>query len=135
MEESRSNSFEALLRLGTVIGLYLTVQAAGYLQGLGEVRPSSTLEGVLKGISHLEPIFRPWGIDAWPLTPVLCGLLLVYTVYLPAQLQTESGGVAARMNRVYFAVLVPVSVTAIAAATHSEDLFSGLAVGLDDPWL
>jgi hypothetical protein len=92
-----------LVKLGAIYGVFFFIQSSGYAQGAGLARSRSLHEAVTDGMDHLGHVFLPWQKTAWPLAPFLCGLLLLYAPYLPAQLQDPT---SARANTWFLAIVV-----------------------------
>jgi hypothetical protein len=90
-----SPAFDDLTKLGGLVGVFFFLQASGYAFGGGRTAPQSIIHAVALGTQHLSHIFVPFTHVAWPLGPVLCGLLIVYALHLP----TFLGEVASQPQR------------------------------------
>lgn len=119
MAESSDVLTDAKAGLGmplTVLGVFFFVQAYGYARGAGIDPPASIAEAVTRGMIHLPHLVTPWSDVAWPLTPSLCGFLLLYCAVLPDQLPAAKNDErTAATNRRFFAALVVVVVSAMLA--------------------
>lgn len=106
-----SNFLETFGKIGGLFGLFVFIQAFGYLSGAGSISnyPNSIYEAVHYGIAHLRHFFQPFSEAAWPLSPILCGLMLLYVTYLPNQLQKEEKTLHSEVNGWFFSLLLAVS--------------------------
>ena len=105
----------------SVFGAFFFVQSYGYALGAGREPPSSVAEAVTYGLIHLSHLVTPWSNVAWPLTPSLCGFLLLYSAVLPTQLAAAGqDDNAASMNRRYYAGLASVIIIAMLAGASKH---------------
>jgi len=110
MPDDSTSFSEDLLKLGAVYGIFFLVQAYGYDLGLNDqATPEPTDLAVARGVEHLSHFFTPWKDIGWPLTPFMCGILLLYAPYLPAQLRAKPESFAAKANLIFFSLLGSVS--------------------------
>jgi hypothetical protein len=117
-------------KLSAVYGLFFLVQTYGYAAGSSpDPRVAASVnEAVVSGISHLSHILAPFSRVAWPLGPVLCGLLVLYAVVLPTQfVQAEKNDVSKAFVRWFFALLLSLTLVSVGAITvlRDDQLFVG----------
>lgn len=118
-----SNFLETFGKIGGLFGLFVFIQAFGYLSGAGSISkyPSSVYEAVHYGIAHLRHFFQPFSKTAWPLSPTLCGLMLLYVTHLPNQLRREEQTLHSEVNGYFFSLLLAVSlITSGAVLSHNS---------------
>lgn len=104
-------------RVGTVLGTHFYLQAAGYVAGQSAsgyvsanntcgLRPAGLLDSSIAGAQHLMHVFLPFTPVAVPLGPLLCGLLLMYVLYLPATLQAPPNSSPLNRTNAWFLSLI-----------------------------
>ncbi len=113
-------SLELLTKIAALFAIYLVAQGYGYAFGSTTEPPKNLYDAISHGVFHMKSFLRPWDEVAWPLSPFLCGLMLVYTPYLPSQLREKHGSMAASANRSFFALFVAVSLVHITAVWVSD---------------
>lgn len=123
MSEKPGSGWEEISKLGAVFGLFFFVQAYGYSVGaVPEPVPGkldiSLIAAAALGAHHLSNLVLPFSGVAWPLGPTLCGLLLLYTVFLPEQIRAGPEDARVRQALTYFVFMLAIlSLTTIAGAT------------------
>ena len=90
--------------------------------------PDSIYEATHYGIAHLRHFFQPFSEPAWPLSPMLCGLMLLYVAYLPKQLRKREQTLHARVNSWFVSLLFAVSLVASGAILSNESYHLSLKV-------
>ena len=71
-----------LIKSSTIFGAFFTLQAIGYIQGFGKYGAVKLESAISFGVYHLAHIFQPYSPIGWPLSPFICGILLVMTPFL-----------------------------------------------------
>jgi len=114
---SRDGTLGLWTKLGGVYGLYFYLQANAYATGGADALKETSISAlVAHGVRHLSHILAPFSGVAWPLSPTLCGLLVLYVVVLPHQLRrARTEAVAMTANRWFFAVVGALSIIAFGA--------------------
>jgi hypothetical protein len=87
-----------------LFGLFFTMQAIGYLHGSG-IYGQANIENTLAfGIYHLSHIFQPHKPLAWPLSPFLCGFVLLCIPFMEKDKSKE------KLSAILLALLLPLSI-------------------------
>jgi hypothetical protein len=139
MSESQGDMVGRLAKLGGLYGLFFFLQSYGYALGGGsaEAPPTSVFAAVAHGVKHLSHILVPFGSVAWPLTPTLCGILVLYAVSLPRQFRrARDDAAASAVNRWFFSLLAAISlVSAGAVFLLQNDAWLGCFLKVRrEPW-
>ncbi len=128
MYKNQGEILDRLLKLGAIYGLFFILQSYGYAAGAAGVEnanikaPASVFEAVAYGVNHLRHILLPISKVAWPLTPVLCGILILYSVYLPMQFHhAEEDDAAKTANRWFLSMLTALSIISVGAVLLDAD--------------
>lgn len=103
-----------------MFGVFFVIQSYGYSVGF-ESEPKlniSIIAAIALGAKHMSNIVLPFSGIAWPLGPTICGILLLYTVFLPEQIRAAREDSRVRVAITWFAAaLIILSITIIAGAT------------------
>ncbi len=103
--------YKSLISSG-LFTVFFTSQAIGYMHGhsfFGKVDADST---IAFGIYHLGHIFQPHNDVAWPLSPLLCGILLLMIPFIEKDWKKD---IIQKENfiGIFTALLIPLTITII----------------------
>ena len=123
---------DELSKVGLAYGAFFAFQAAGYARGLkpGEelVASFDMKNFITSGIAHLAHFFNPRAPYAWPLTPAVLAVLLLYALYWPSF--DSLGGEMRWFNHTFVALLLVSSYFALLGAI----IGSQSAARIADKW-
>ncbi|MEM8549650.1 MAG: hypothetical protein AAGF10_02570 [Verrucomicrobiota bacterium] len=133
---------DELTKVGAIFGFYFVIQAYGYTIGfedvsLAETKGISINKAVVFGFHHISCFFRPWGEQAWPLTPALGLPALLFTLYLPKLLHNSDVPGTRTLLNYYFALVLNVLFFPFAAGLLGRNLAVDLVKLIDfsgHPW-
>ena len=101
-----------------LFSLFFLLQALGYLHGY-EVYDQAELESTVTfGILHLSYFFQPYSDFSWPLSPLICGAMLIAIPFYNEASQT--------FRDIFLCLFVPLSIMIVAASAVPTSISPGL---------
>ena len=92
-----------------IFSLFFVLQGVGYIHGHEKYNQINPENAMAFGIYHLAHIFKPFENLAWPLTPLLCGLVLLFMPFIEIDKASNSKQ-NENLTNLFIAIFIPISI-------------------------